>query len=76
MQINVYLLTSSIHNKTAIEKTTREYLTQLNTALLSMQSKVLLVLQNDFSTFGTEFLDLIFIRTGGTEAEFRQKEKE
>lgn len=76
MQINVYLLTSSIHNKTAIEKTTREYLTQLNAALLSIQSKVQLVMQNDFSTFDTEFLDLIFVRTGGTEGVFRQMEKE
>lgn len=77
MQINIYTLTSSIHDAAAIEASTRNYIEQLTVAMHRINPQAGLLLQgNDFSTFGTATLDLIFVRTGGTEGVFKQLEQD
>ena len=62
--IAIYTLTSELHDEEAVETVTREFLSSLS-------------IEYDFcganySSFGTHPLDLIYVRTGGTEGLFRR----
>ncbi|MCR4852272.1 MAG: hypothetical protein K5893_01605 [Prevotella sp.] len=63
MSIAIYNLTSSLHQESLVEMSTNAFLSALN---LDFE-----FCGDDFSTYGTHSLDLIFVRTGGTEGIFR-----
>ena len=64
MDIAIYTLTSQLHDAAAVAATTREFLdsVNLNDALVG----------DDYSTYGDHALDLIYVRTGGTEGVFER----
>ena len=61
--ISIYTLTSSLHDGNGIDFLTREFLDSLN---IRYEFR-----GDDFSAYGTEGLDLIYVRTGGTEGIFK-----
>ena len=62
--IAIYTLTSALHDVKAIERTTREFLGEL------FPDNQYDFKGADYSDFGTHALDLVYVRTGGTEGEF------
>ena len=64
MRIAVFTLTSPLHNEEAVHAVTAEFLNSLK-LMPSLQG-------NDFSSYGQHDLNLIYVRTGGTEGLFRQ----
>lgn len=62
--IAIYTLTSPLHDKTAIDAATHEFLTFLG---IDYDLK-----GDDFSDYGAHTLDIIYVRTGGTEGQFLQ----
>ena len=60
--IAVYTLTSELHNEESVRETTREFLGSLDVEMA--------FIGNDYSDYGTHTLNLIYIRTGGTEGLF------
>ena len=64
MSIAIYTLTSELHNEEAVATATRLFLDSLdiNYALRG----------NDYADYGAHDLDLIYVRTGGTEGIFRR----
>ena len=64
MDIAIYTLTSQLHDAAAVAATTREFLdsVHLNDALVG----------DDYSTYGDHALDLMYVRTGGTEGVFER----
>lgn len=65
MSIAVYTITSPLHDKQSIEQYTKEFFSHLD---FDFDYK-----GEDSSTWGQADLDLIFVRTGGTENLFRQR---
>lgn len=63
MNIAIYTITSELHDKKSIDATTRAFLESLDITY-DMRG-------NDFSDYGSHALDLIYIRTGGTEGIFK-----
>ena len=63
MNIAIYTITSELHDAKSIDATTRAFLESLDITY-DMRG-------NDFSDYGTHALDLIYIRTGGTEGIFK-----
>jgi L-fucose isomerase-like protein len=63
MNIAIYTLTSALHDAQAIQAATKEFLGSLS---IEYDFK-----DNDFSDYGTHALDLIYVRTGGTEGIFK-----
>lgn len=64
MNIAIYTLTSALHDPQAIDMLTKEFLTSLNVPYI--------LKGDDFSDYGSHDLNLIFVRTGGTEGLFQQ----
>lgn len=64
MNIAVYTLTSTLHDPQAVDTLTKEFLTSLNVPYI--------LKGDDFSDYGSHDLNLIFVRTGGTEGIFQQ----
>ena len=64
MNIAVYTLTSALHDPQAVDTLTKEFLTSLNVPYI--------LKGDDFSDYGSHDLNLIFVRTGGTEGIFQQ----
>ena len=60
--IAIFTLTSPLHDERAVEAATREFLGGLNLEYDYCG--------NDFSTYGLHAVDLIYVRTGGTEGVF------
>ena len=60
--IAIYTLTSELHDELAVAAATREFLASIAQAYDFRGS--------DFSDYGTHALDLIYVRTGGTEGAF------
>ena len=58
----VFTLKSSLHDEKAVEASTASFLSSIG---LSVND-----IQNDYSTYGSGGLDLVFVRTGGTEGIF------
>ena len=63
MNIAIYTLTSALHDAQAIQAATKEFLGSLS---IEYDFK-----DDDFSDYGTHALDLIYVRTGGTEGIFK-----
>ena len=64
MSIAIYPLTSELHDPQAVAALTQEFLSSLE---LPFELK-----DNDFADYGSHDLDLIFVRTGGTEGIFKR----
>lgn len=64
MNIAIYTLTSQLHDETAVDAATREFLSSLNIEHELAGS--------DFKTYGGHDLELIYVRTGGTEGIFKE----
>ena len=68
MRISLYTLTSSLHDRSAVDSVSREFLSSIETVLgygFDFRG-------DDFSSYGKSDLDVIFIRTGGSEGLFRE----
>ena len=65
MNIAIYTITSELHDAKSIDATTRASLESLDITY-DMRG-------NDFSDYGSHALDLIYIRTGGTEGIFKPR---
>ncbi|MBQ4367705.1 MAG: hypothetical protein II786_06455 [Muribaculaceae bacterium] len=63
MSIAIYTLTSSLHDEAAVEATTQEFLGGLGIEYEMMGG--------DYTTYGSHSLELIYVRTGGTEGIFK-----
>lgn len=59
----IYTITSALHDKSAIEQASKEFLDSLNIAYT--------LHGEDFSTYGEAPLNLIYVRTGGAEGIFK-----
>lgn len=64
MNIAIYTLTSELHDEQAVSAVTREFLDSLD---VTYEFK-----GNDYSDYSSHSLDLIYVRTGGTEGIFRR----
>lgn len=64
METRIYTLTSRLHDEKAVGAATREFLDSLNVSYVFRG--------DDYADYGSRGLDLIFVRTGGTENIFRQ----
>ena len=64
MSIAIYPLTSELHDPQAVEVLTSDFLTSLH---IPYELK-----DSDFSDYGSHDLDLIYVRTGGTEGIFKR----
>ena len=62
-KIAIYTITSALHDKTAIEQASKEFLDSLSIAYH--------LHGDDFSTYGQAQLNLIYVRTGGAEGIFK-----
>ena len=63
MNIAIYTLTSELHDEAAVAAVTKEFLSSMTFDYDFCGA--------DFTSFGTHDLDLIYVRTGGTEGIFR-----
>ena len=61
-KIAIYTLTSELHDEKAVNAVTNEFLSSLNVDYDFQGS--------DYASYGTHALDLIYVRTGGTEGIF------
>ncbi|MBR1504361.1 MAG: hypothetical protein IJ618_10820 [Prevotella sp.] len=64
MSIAIYTLTSELHDEKVVGMMTKEFLGSLGVDYKFLGS--------DYATFGSHALDLLYVRTGGTEGIFRQ----
>lgn len=64
MAINIYTLTSLLHDPKAIDASTHQFLSKLN---CSYEFR-----GNNYANYGNDGLDLIYVRTGGTEGLFKE----
>lgn len=64
MNIAVYTLTSELHDEQSVNGVTREFLSSIDMTDGLKGS--------DYSDYGTHALDLIYVRTGGTEGIFKR----
>jgi len=64
MDIAIYTLTSELHDEKAVKTVTKDYLGSLGIDYVFRE--------NDYADYGSHALNLIFVRTGGTEGVFAQ----
>ena len=64
METRIYTLTSRLHDEKAVSAATKEFLDSLNVSYVFRG--------DDYADYGSQGLNLIFVRTGGTENIFRQ----
>ena len=64
MSIAIYTLTSELHDEKAVDAVTREFLNSLD---VDYEFK-----GSDYADYGSHSLDLIYVRTGGTEGIFKR----
>ena len=64
MTIAIYTLTSELHDEQAVSAVTQEFLNSLD---ITYELK-----GSDYADYGSASLDLIYVRTGGTEGIFRR----
>lgn len=64
MNTAIYTLTSTLHDPQSVDALTREFLSALHIPYV--------LKGDDFSDYGTQDLNVIYVRTGGTEGIFRK----
>ena len=68
MNISLYTLSSSLHNQVELDASSREFIAEIEAELgFSLNLKA-----QDFSDYGQSELELIYVRTGGTESIFKE----
>ena len=68
MKIAIYTITSPLHNEQSVSEVSSGFISDIeNESGISFEFR-----GADFSEYGTDALDLIYIRTGGTEGIFRK----
>lgn len=68
MDIAVYTLTSPLHDENAVNAVSKDFIAGIEKALgTSLDFK-----GADFTEYGTHDLDIIYVRTGGTEGLFKE----
>lgn len=69
----IYTLTSELHDDKAVATATWEFLKSLRQASKTewMGEDPYLFMGNDYTEYGTHAIDIIFVRTGGTEGIFK-----
>ena len=68
MKIGLYTLTSPLHDEAAVNAASASFVAEIEKVSgLSFEFR-----GSDFSTYGTEDLSLIYVRTGGTEGLFQE----
>lgn len=73
MTIDLYALTSQLHDQQALDTASNEFLAAIRKELTTKDKTYDLAFKgSDFSSFGTGDLDVIYIRTGGTEGLFKE----
>ena len=76
MKIGIYTLTSPLHDEKALNTASATFLEEIGENLESYaegnDSYELVFKGSDYSDFGTDDLDVIYVRTGGTEGLFKQ----
>lgn len=72
--IAIYTLTSELHDEQAVSAVTREFLDELQQTLSSKENATLDfdIKGDDYAGYGSHVLDLIYVRTGGTEGIFKR----
>ena len=64
MDIAIYTLTSELHDEESVKKATEEFLSTLTADFVFCG--------NQYESYGSAFLSLIYVRTGGTEGIFKR----
>ncbi|MBR0273883.1 MAG: hypothetical protein IJQ59_07330 [Bacteroidaceae bacterium] len=64
METAIYTLTSTLHDEQAVGTVTREFMGSLGIDYVFKG--------DDYSEYGSHTLDLIYVRTGGTEGIFKR----
>lgn len=74
MNIAIYTLTSELHNEQAVSAVTKEFLDslQLQKSAEGEAGSRFDFKGNDYTDYGSHALDLIYVRTGGTEGIFKR----
>ena len=74
MNIAIYTLTSELHNEQAVSAVTKEFLDslQLQEVAEGKAGSGFDFKGNDYADYGSHALDLIYVRTGGTEGIFKR----
>ena len=74
MSIAIYTLTSELHDEQAVSVVTKEFLDSLNLAEASEgeDGSGFDFKGSDYADYGSHALDLIYVRTGGTEGIFKR----
>ena len=74
MSIAIYTLTSELHDEKAVSSVTKEFLDSLNLDETSKgeADSGFDFKGNDYADYGSHALDLIYVRTGGTEGIFKR----
>ena len=67
MNIALYTLTSSLHDRNAVDALSLEFLSSIEELGCKFDFR-----GDSFATYGQSDLDVIFIRTGGSEGLFKQ----
>ena len=67
-KIAIYTLTSPLHDEEAVNAVSAEFIRNIENRL----GEQMLLCGPDFSDYGTHVLDLIYVRTGGTEGIFKE----
>ncbi|MBQ2918218.1 MAG: hypothetical protein IJE61_03195 [Bacteroidales bacterium] len=68
MNIGLYTLTSPLHNEAAVNASSAEFISSIEAGMICRFD----FKGPDFSDYGTHDLDIIFVRTGGTEGLFKE----
>lgn len=68
MNIGIYTITSQLHDKEAVDTISRDFVGKIEEAT----GEKFFFHGDDFTAFGSHGLDLIYVRTGGTEGLFRE----
>lgn len=68
MNIALYTLTSPLHDEAAVDSVSREFISEIE----AETGRKFDFKGSDFKDYGSGDLDLIFVRTGGTEGLFRE----
>lgn len=68
MKTAIYTITSPLHDEQSVSKVSSAFLSEIENAMGTAFD----FRGNDFSEYGTDALDIIYVRTGGTEGIFKE----
>ena len=68
MKTAIYTLTSPLHDQKSVDAISSDFISEIE----SMLGDTFIFRGTDFSSYGTDALDIIYVRTGGTEGIFKE----